>query len=116
MVNVRTLFLLSMYEFGKDTIVDEVLTKSASLVSVEQFCDDGVDIICRRLNYLLHVQNRSEIRNLMGSLDADLCDWVREKGENSEPLVDGSKLDVSVGSTHLFGLRLLSLAASAQIP
>lgn len=116
MVNVRTLFLLSMYEFGKDTIVDEVLTKSASLVSVEHFCDDGVDIICRRLNYLLHVQNRSEIRNLMGSLDADLCDWVREKGGNSEPLVDGSKLDVSVGSTHLFGLRLLSLAASAQIP
>lgn len=115
MVNVRTLFLLSMYEFGKDHVVDEVLTKSASLVSVQHFCDDGVEIICRRLDYLMNVQNRSEIRSLMGSLDADMCDWVREKAEASEPLVEGAKLDVPIGSTHLFGLRLLSLAASAEI-
>lgn len=115
LVNVRTLFLLSMYEFGKDHIVDEVLTKSASLVSVQHFCDDGVEIICRRLDYLMNVQNRSEIRNLMGSLDADMCDWVREKAEASEPLVEGTNLDVPIGSTHLFGLRLLSLAASAEI-
>eukprot|EP00980_Cylindrotheca_fusiformis_P005921 scaffold1246_cov134-Cylindrotheca_fusiformis.AAC.13 len=115
MVNVRTLFLLSMYEFGKDHVVDEVLTKSASLVSVQHFCDDGVEVICRRLDYLMNVQNRSEIRSLMGSLDADMCDWVKEKADAAEPLVDGSNLDVPIGSTHLFGLRLLSLAASAEI-
>ncbi|KAL3930528.1 MAG: hypothetical protein SGBAC_011723 [Bacillariaceae sp.] len=115
MVNVRTLFLLSMYEFGKDNIVDEVLTKSASLVSVQHFCDDSVEIICRRLDYLMSEESPFDMSNVMGSLDADMCDWVREKAEESDPLVDGAILDVSIGSTHLFGLRLLSLAASAEI-
>jgi hypothetical protein len=115
MVNVRTLFLLSMYEFGKDSTVDELLTKSASLLSVQHFCDDGVDVICRRLNNLLHVQNRPEIMSLLGSLDADMCDWVRERAEKSEPLVGGGNLQVPIGNTHLFGLRLLSMAASAAI-
>mmetsp|Transcript_33746 Transcript_33746/g.81816 ORF Transcript_33746/g.81816 Transcript_33746/m.81816 type:complete len:1419 (+) Transcript_33746:672-4928(+) len=115
MVNVRTLFLLSMYEFGKDNIVDEVLTKSASLVSVQHFCDDGVEIICRRLDYLMGEESPFDVSNVIGSLDADMCDWVREKAEESDPLVDGGILDVPIGSTHLFGLRLLSLAASAEI-
>ena len=112
--NVRTLFLLSMYEFGKDRIVDDLLTKSASSISVHHFCDDGVDIVCRRLNDLLHLQEREEVRNVMGELDADMCEWIRERAENSEPLVHG-KLDVPVGNTHLFALRLLSLAATADI-
>jgi hypothetical protein len=114
MDNVRTLFLLSMYEFGKDRFVDELVTKSASVISVQHFCEDGVEIICRRLNYLLHVNPSEEIRDIMGNLDADMCEWIREKSENSEALVEG-KLDIQVGNTHLFGLRLLSLAASAEI-
>jgi hypothetical protein len=112
--NVKTLFLLSMYEFGKDRIVDELLTKSASYISVQHFCEDGVDIVCRRLNDLLHVQNRDEVRNVMGQLDAEMCEWIRHRAEESEPLVLGS-LDVPVGNTHLFALRLLSLAANAEI-
>lgn len=115
LVNVRTLFLLSMYEFGKDNIVDEVLTKSASLVSVQHFCDDGVEIICRRLDYLMSDESPFDMSNIIGSLDADMCDWVREKADESDPLVDDPILDVPIGSTHLFGLRLLSLAASAEI-
>ncbi|KAG7359661.1 hypothetical protein IV203_034759 [Nitzschia inconspicua] len=55
MLNVNTLFLLSMYEFGKDAAVDEVLTRSASLISVQHFVDEGLDIMCRRLNNLLNV-------------------------------------------------------------
>ena len=61
MVNAYALFLLSMYEFGKDRIVDEAVPKSASLISVQHFCDDGVDIMCHRLNDLLHV-HATEIR------------------------------------------------------
>lgn len=112
--NVKTLFLLSMYEFGKDRIVDEMLTKSAPYISVQHFCEDGVDIVCRRLNDLLHVQNRDEVRNVMGQLDAEICEWIRHRAEESEPLVVG-RLDVPVGNTHLFALRLLSLAAKAEI-
>jgi hypothetical protein len=51
----------------------------------------------------------------MGTLDADMCEWIREKAENAEPLVPNGQLNVPVGNTHLFGLRLLSLAASAEI-
>jgi hypothetical protein len=112
--NVKTLFLLSMYEFGKDRIVDELLTKSAPHISVKHFCEDGVDIACRRLNDLLHVNPRPEIRKIMGLLDADMCEWIRERAEGSQPLVHGT-LKVPVGNTHLFALRLLSLAAVAEV-
>ena len=44
-----------------------------------------------------------------------MCEWIREKALNSEPLVNNGKLQVPVGDTHMFGLRLLSLAASAKI-
>lgn len=114
MDNVRTLFLLSMYEYGKDKVVDELVTKSASIISVQHFCEDGVEIVCRRLNHLLNVNPTDDIKRIMGTLDADMCEWIREKAENSEPLING-RLDVQVGNTHLFGLRLLSLAASTQI-
>lgn len=113
-VNVNTLFLLSMYEFGKDVAVDELLTKSSSIISVQHFVDEGLDIMCRRLNDLLNVNPSDEIRNIMGSLDADICEWVKEKAEDSEPLLN-AKFDVKIGSTHLFGLRLLSLAANADV-
>eukprot|EP00536_Pseudo-nitzschia_multiseries_P014988 jgi/Psemu1/320766/estExt_fgenesh1_pm.C_7970006 len=113
-VNVNTLFLLSMYEFGKDAAVDELLTKSSSLISVEHFVDEGLDIMCRRLNNLLNVNPSDEIRDIMGTLDADICEWVKEKAEDSEPLLN-AKFDVKIGSTHLFGLRLLSLAATADV-
>uniref|UniRef100_A0A7S4EF62 Uncharacterized protein n=1 Tax=Pseudo-nitzschia australis TaxID=44445 RepID=A0A7S4EF62_9STRA len=113
-VNVNTLFLLSMYEFGKDAAVDELLTKSSSLISVEHFVDEGLDIMCRRLNNLLNMNPSDEIRDIMGTLDADICEWVKEKAEASEPLLN-AKFDVKIGSTHLFGLRLLSLAATADV-
>ena len=50
----------------------------------------------------------------MGTLDADICEWVKDKAEDSEPLLN-AKFDVKIGSTHLFGLRLLSLAATADV-
>ena len=113
-INVNTLFLLSMYEFGKDAAVDELLTKSSSIISVQHFVDEGLDVMCRRLNNLLNVDPSDEIRSIMGTLDADICEWVKEKAEDSEPLLN-AKFDVKIGSTHLFGLRLLSLAASADV-
>jgi hypothetical protein len=113
--NIKTLFLLSVYEFGKDRIVDELITKSAPSISVQHFCDDGVEIACRRLNHLLHVQPSDDVKKIMGSLDADMCEWIKETAENSEPLIDNGTLDVPPGNTHLFALRLLSLAASADI-
>jgi hypothetical protein len=112
MKNIRTTFLLAMYEFGKDRLVDELLTKSATLVKVQRLVNEGVDIVCRRLNDLLHGKRRQSpgLREVMSLLDADMCSWVRERAEKSRSLVVFSNLQVPIGNTHLFTLRLLSLS------
>ena len=115
MDNIRTLFLLAMYEFGKDRLVDEVITRSAQTISVAHFCDGGVEIICRRLHYMINVNPTKEMRSIMSTLDANMCEWIKEKAENSESLVGAGNMTVPIGNTHLFALRLLSLGASADI-
>lgn len=115
MDNIRTLFLLAMYEFGKDRLVDETITRSAPSISIVHFCDGGVEIVCRRLNHLLHVEPSDDINSIMGTLDANMCEWVKDKAESSEALVDDADMAVPPGNTHLFALRLLSLGASADI-
>ncbi len=115
MENIRTLFLLAMYEFGKDRLVDEMITRSASAISVVHFCDGGVEIICRRLNHLIHANPTEDMKGLMGALDANMCEWIKEKAENSESLIGQTNMSVPIGNTHLFALRLLSLGASADI-
>jgi hypothetical protein len=112
---INTLFLLSMYEFGRDRVVDELLTKCGPLINVQYFCKDGVSLACRRLNDLLHINPTDEMRNVMSLLDADLCEWIRERAEADDPLVIDGNLKVPVSNTHLFALRLLSLAAGADI-
>ena len=57
------------------------------------------------------------MRDVMGVLDADVCDWIQERAVAAKPLVGtaGLNTDIGVASTHLFALRLLSLSASAEI-
>jgi len=57
----------------------------------------------------------SEMRDTMGLLDADLCEWIRQRAQRSKPLMEVSSLDIPVGNTHLFALRLLSMSASADV-
>lgn len=117
MKNIRTTFLLAMYEFGKDRLVDELLTKSASLINVPRLVAEGTDIVCRRLNDILHTKRRQTpaIREVMGLLDADMCSWVRERAVQSRSLVVFSNLQVPLANTHLFALRLLSLSRMEQV-
>ncbi|CAB9516100.1 Rab3 GTPase-activating protein non-catalytic subunit [Seminavis robusta] len=109
---IRTTFILAMYEFGKDRLIDEQLTKSASLVDVPRLVDEGLGIVCRRLNDLLHSKRRQTpaLREVMSLLDPDVCSWVKDRAEESKSLVVFSNLQVPVGNTHLFALRLLSLS------
>jgi hypothetical protein len=115
MDNIRTLFLLAMYEFGKDRLVDEIVTRSAPTISVDHFCDGGVEIVCCRLNYILHENPTDEVKGIMGTLDANMCEWIKERTEKSHSLTGESNMSVPIGNTHLFALRLLSLGASADI-
>jgi len=117
MKNMRTTFLLAMYEFGKDRLVDELLTKSAALVKIARLVEEGVNIVCRRLNDMLHSKRQKppELREVMGLLDADMCSWVRDRAEKSKSFVMFANLQVPVGHTHLFTLRLLSLSRMEEV-
>ena len=117
MKNIRTTFCLAMYEFGKDRLVDELLTKSITLVTPDRVVSEGVDIICRRLNDLLYKHARSkspEIKEVKPLLNADTCGWLQDRAEKSTSMVVFSNLQVPVGNTHLFTLRLLSLCRSDE--
>lgn len=117
LLEIRTLFLLAMYEVGKDRIVDELLTKSSLQMNVRRFVEEGVDIACRRLNAFLKGKQMQqvEMRDTMGLLDADLCEWIEDRAKKSRPLVFITQTNVPVGQTHLFALRLLSLSASWNV-
>jgi hypothetical protein len=115
---VRTLFLVAMYELGKDRVVDELVTKASFLIDGNHFVEQGVHIACLRLNVFLsgaRMQN-SSLRNAVGILDAELCEWIKQqaantKTHNEHPVVQ----DIPIESTHLFAMRLLSISASSNV-
>lgn len=117
-VTARTTFLRDMYELGKDHVVDELLTKASFQINVHQFVEDGVSIACRRLNVFLsgrHI-NATGMRDIMGLLDADICEWIKQRSNASSKLVEHPELSVvAIGTTHLFVMRLLSLSASSKV-
>lgn len=41
--SIRTVFLLAMYEYGKDRLVDELVSKSSLQFDIYRFVDDGVE-------------------------------------------------------------------------
>lgn len=113
--DIRTLFLLAMYELGKDLLVDESLAAcTSSNLDVERFVADGLGIACRRLNRILNVKRSPQVKSIMGMLDADACEWVREQAEESMSLLEGDDGDsiVSLANTHLLVLRLLGLSTT----
>lgn len=114
MRDIRTLFLLAMYELGKDNLADESLsTCTAASLDVERFISDGLDIACRRLHRTLSLKRSVKIRSVMGMLDADTCEWLRERAEENPKLLEGDDGDsrVSISHTHLLILRLLGLCS-----
>jgi hypothetical protein len=112
--DVRTMFLLVMYELGKDSLVDQQLTMSTERnMDLDRLLQDGIGIACRRLNRVLNGNRSPQIRGIIGLLDADTCEFVREEAAVSEPLVAEEKdVEVSLASTHLLVLRLLSVAST----
>jgi hypothetical protein len=115
--DIRTLFMLAMYELGKDTLVDESLSScNSSNLDVERFVSDGLGIACRRLNRILNVKRSHAVKSIMGMLDADTCEWVREQAEDSMSLLEGDDGDsrVSMANTHLLILRILGLCTTIK--
>ena len=116
---LRSLYLLAMYEFGKDSLVDDLLTRAFPQIDAMRFLDGGLDIACRRLDLLFRsdFMKSRPMRELMGVLDADLCDWVQQQAALSEdnPVYEFSDPVVGLGATHVLTLRLLSLSQTANV-
>ena len=115
--SVRTIFLLAMYELGKDKIVDELVTKASFLIDGIYFVEGGVSIACVRLNGILNEgrMKSSSIRNAIGVLDAELCEWIKQRASRTTSLVDFPIMDIPIEGTHLFTMRLLSISASSNV-
>ena len=115
--SVRTIFLIAMYELGKDQIVDELVTKASFLIDGQYFVERGVSIACVRLNGILNNGSikSSKIRNAIGVLDAELCEWIKQRASKSISLVASPALDVPIESTHLFFMRQLSISVSSNV-
>ena len=57
----------------------------------------------------------SGMRDIMGLLDAEMCEWIKQRSASSISLVSSPQLDVSIGSTHLFIIRLFTLSSAGNV-
>lgn len=123
--DVRTIFLLAMYEFGKDGMLEDFWSSPGSRAGIDlsRFVEDGLGIACRRLHLVLHVKRSARVRSVFGLLDTETTEWVRDQAEFSVSLLDDDEiaskkrpsrqvLDVTISNTHLLILRLMSMASS----
>jgi hypothetical protein len=120
--HILTQFLIIMYEFGKDDIVEDFFNSVTRLLDVEMFLDQGIKIICVRLNTALNVLKKAkQCRGIIALLDADTCEWVREQAkttalDNPDIVVtneDGTL--ISLDSTHALILRMKRMSAVNRI-
>jgi len=111
---IRTRFLINMYELGKDSIVDELTNSSSSQhFDVSLFVEDGLKIACRRLNSaILTLKKVKRFRNIIGLLDADICQWVKQQAESNSTnhILVPKQESQSLSSTHAFILRMLQIS------
>jgi hypothetical protein len=120
--HILTQFLIVMYEFGKDDIVEDFINSVTRLLDVEMFLDQGIPIVCVRLNTALNVLKKAkQCRGIIAMLDADTCEWVREQAktttlDNPDIVVtneDGTL--ISLDSTHALILRMKRMSAVNRI-
>ena len=78
--SILTKFLLTMYELGKDDLIEDLFNSITRLVDVDMFLDNGIAIVCVRLSAALSFLKKvKRCRSILAMLDADTCEWVREQ-------------------------------------
>lgn len=55
------------------------------------------------------------MRQIMGLLDATMCEWIKQRSGNTRSLVASPVFDVPIEKTHLFTLRLFALSENSTI-
>jgi len=79
---ILTKFVLIMYEIEKDDIVEDFVCSTERLLDMSSFITGGIELSCVRLNAAVMVLKKTKHhRSLLAMLDADTCQWVKEKAE-----------------------------------
>jgi hypothetical protein len=89
---VIVMFLISMYELGKDKLIEGFLDIKANirLLDLDDFVERLVPIMCVRLQVALYsLKKIKQCRVLLATIDADICEWVKEQAETVEELRPG---------------------------
>lgn len=109
---IRSRFMLMMYRFGKDAAVDVLILSSFKEINLEMFATGAIGIICNRLNQtMIALKKARNLRSIIGMLDADTCDWIREHAQltSDEYPIDRKNLP-PLTSTHDLVLKLLQIS------
>jgi len=116
--HVLTRFVLMIYELGKDNTIVNLVHQCQKQMDVNDFIGGGIDIVCTRLNMNVSLIKKSSQRGIIGMLDADTCQWSRERADerkNSHIKELGQEcLHSSLRSTHTFIQTLLRLNSSSS--
>jgi len=114
---ILTDFILIMYEVGKDVMVDDLVNSCARLIDLGSFLDGGIIVACVRLHFaVINLKKKRQYRSVIAMLDADTCQWVKEKAEVA--MIEKVQLtnignDATLSSpedTHALILRMLRMS------
>eukprot|EP00523_Entomoneis_sp_CCMP467_P004419 CAMPEP_0168749498 /NCGR_PEP_ID=MMETSP0724-20121128/16748_1 /TAXON_ID=265536 /ORGANISM="Amphiprora sp., Strain CCMP467" /LENGTH=1442 /DNA_ID=CAMNT_0008797411 /DNA_START=144 /DNA_END=4472 /DNA_ORIENTATION=- len=123
---LNTTFLTVAYELGRDEDVDDLLVRcDADNVLPSQIIVAGVNTVCLRLDYFFHAaKSQGEARNVLGLLDAELCEWIHQRAEAAQPTVKSwfefedqsvpdheKRITKLLSNSQILTIRLLSLAS-----
>ena len=84
-----------MYE--KDDLIEQLVQVNIRLIDTPKFVNDGIVLACVRLNAILIILRKSkENRNIIATLNADTCKWLKEEvssGARTIPYLKNVSLD-----------------------
>jgi len=112
---IRSKFMATLYEAGKDECADNFLTKSSHLLETTFFVDAAISVACTRCHTFLgrRRMRSKELRDVLGLLDPELSDWI--ESHSSRYSFRKVNVDVALSSTHLLVLRILSLSSRSEL-
>lgn len=109
---IRSNYLLQMYSVKKDTMVDDLFSSSLNIIDFQVFLQGGFDIACLRLHKTLSsLQKVRKFRGIIGMLDADTCQWIKER---SKRLGNQDYGEISLAATYIFILKLMKLSIGGE--
>jgi hypothetical protein len=121
---IIVIFLISMYELGKDRLIDGFLDVQANirLLDLDDFVERLVPIICVRLQVALYsLKKIKQCRGILATIDADICEWVKDQAESVEELRPGRICTedevgqpISLGVTYDLILRLKRMSNNGE--